>query len=893
MTDPMAGLAEAIADRYVVQQEIGAGGMATVYLAEDVKHRRNVAVKVLKPELAAIIGGERFLKEIEVTANLQHPNILALYDSGAEGRFLYYVMPFIEGESLREKLNRERQLSLDETIEIAKSVAGALHYAHQHDIIHRDIKPENILIQSGQALVADFGIALAVSQASGSRMTETGLSLGTPHYMSPEQATGEREIDARSDIYSLAAVVYEMLVGDPPHAASTVQGIIAKILAEEPTPVARTRSLVPTYVDMALQKALAKSPADRFANAADFATALSNPHFTLPKGIPVAGQTRVRSSRTPWMILAGVGALVAVAGIWFGAGGTSVSETPLVKLSITLPSGQGLRSYRAGPTFDLSPDGSHVVYLGPSAGAEQLWERSFDQLDGTPLRGTDGACCPAYSPDGASVAYITSTLEVRALELGSGLERTVADSGLVEHELYSGSLDWGEDGFVYFATTSGLARVPEAGGSYELVTRLDVTRGDRVHAWADVLPNGRGALVTVVPQATGNQSEYMIGVAEFETQNVTVIAQGVYARFLSTGHVLFVRDDGVALVQDFDQNNLNIVGSPREMLAGVRVKSDGSADLAVSRSGTLLYGTGELAQRELHWVDRSGAVTVLELGEPGIINDVALSRDGNWIAASVVRTDGPQDVWLKRVNGGAFSRFTFQGALNWHQTFSPDGNSLTFVSDREGTTRLYSKDINGSEVTPLVTEEPRAVFEGLWSPDGQWLIYRTDGEAPGAGDILALRPGVSGSTRELIATAAQELTPAISPNGRWLAYSSDESGRREIYVQPFPDAGMSRSQVSSTGGTEPVWSRDGRELFYRDAAGAVVSVPYSGEDNLTFGRVSVLLSANQYRGNAFHTAYDVSPEDQRFLMVKLETIGEGELIWIQNWFDELRQAGNE
>jgi serine/threonine-protein kinase len=256
-------LTSALASRYRIERELGHGGMATVYLAEDLKHHRKVALKVLRPELAAILGAERFLKEIEVTANLQHPQILPLHDSGEADSFLYFVMPYAEGESLRDKLRRERQLAIEESVAIATAVASALDYAHRHGVIHRDIKPENILLHETQPVVADFGIALAVTAAGGTRLTETGLSLGTPEYMSPEQATGDRELDARSDVYSLGAVVYEMLTGDPPHSGNTIQAILAKVLSEEPTPITRTRKLVPANVEAAVQRALAKIPAER------------------------------------------------------------------------------------------------------------------------------------------------------------------------------------------------------------------------------------------------------------------------------------------------------------------------------------------------------------------------------------------------------------------------------------------------------------------------------------------------------------------------------------------------------------------------------------------------------------------------------------------------------
>jgi serine/threonine-protein kinase len=263
----------ALADRYVIEEELGAGGMATVYLAHDAKHNRKVALKVLRPELAAMIGAERFLQEIEVTANLQHPHILPLHDSGEADSFLYYVMPFVEGETLRAKIEREKQLGIDDAVEIARNVAAALDYAHRKGVIHRDIKPENVLMHDGQPLIADFGIALAVSHAGGSRLTETGLSIGTPHYMSPEQAMGDRELDARSDVYSLGAMLYEMLAGDPPYMGNTAQAIVAKVITEKAPPVTVSRDTVPSHVAAAVGKALNKLPADRFVTAAQFAEA--------------------------------------------------------------------------------------------------------------------------------------------------------------------------------------------------------------------------------------------------------------------------------------------------------------------------------------------------------------------------------------------------------------------------------------------------------------------------------------------------------------------------------------------------------------------------------------------------------------------------------------------
>ncbi|MBI4543413.1 MAG: serine/threonine protein kinase, partial [Gemmatimonadetes bacterium] len=312
MSDIVGRLAAALADRYAIERELGAGGMATVYLAHDVRHDRKVALKVLRPELAAILGGERFLKEIRLTANLQHPHILPLHDSGEAEGIVYYVMPYVEGESLRDRLTREKQLPVEDAVRIAREVASALDYAHRHQVVHRDIKPENILLHDGSALVADFGIALAVSSAGGgTRMTETGMSLGTPHYMAPEQAMGEREITPKADVYALGVVLYEMLTGDPPFTGSTAQAIVARVVTESPRPLLPQRHTIPRHVEAAVLTALEKLPADRFHTAAEFADALARAGTT--PTIPILAP-RIGGRHLDWRLVA------AVAVIAFGLG---------------------------------------------------------------------------------------------------------------------------------------------------------------------------------------------------------------------------------------------------------------------------------------------------------------------------------------------------------------------------------------------------------------------------------------------------------------------------------------------------------------------------------------------------------------------------------------------
>ncbi len=405
MTNVLPRLTEALSDRYRLERELGQGGMATVYLAQDIKHDRKVAIKVLRPELAAVIGAERFLSEIKTTANLQHPHILPLHDSGeagtrgsGEGTFLYYVMPYVEGETVRDRISREKQLPVDDAIRITTEVAAALDYAHRHGVIHRDIKPENILLHDGSALVADFGIALAVSTA-GTRMTETGMSLGTPHYMSPEQAMGEREITARSDVYALGCVLYEMLTGDPPFTGSTAQAIVARVVTENPRPMIPQRGTIPLHIEAAVMTSLQKLPADRFKTAAEFSAALADKGYSSATTVlmpAMRGHGRLSRVAVPLAVLAALATIAAVWG-WF----RPEPSKPVARYGLGFPEGQAPIGLLA-----VSPDGSRLVYQGPAEnGGMQLWMKERSQFAATPLAGTRNAASPTFSPDGQWIAF--------------------------------------------------------------------------------------------------------------------------------------------------------------------------------------------------------------------------------------------------------------------------------------------------------------------------------------------------------------------------------------------------------------------------------------------------------------------------------------------------------
>ena len=884
MTDQLELITAALAGRYTIERELGAGGMATVYLAEDLKHHRHVAVKVLRPELSAILGGERFLKEIEVTANLNHPKILPLYvsceASGPDGygHFLYYVMPYIEGETLRDKLNREKQLGVEETVKLAEAVAAALSFAHERGVVHRDIKPENILLQAGQAIVADFGIALAVSAAGGTRLTETGHSLGTPHYMSPEQATGDRELDARSDVYSLGATVYEMLVGEPPHLGNTVQAIIARILSDEPEPVTKHRPSVPVHVDAAIRKALDKTPADRFDSAAQFAAALSNPAFTLPTtrptaatGGPVKGLwNRLSVAAT---VLSGVLILVV---LW---GWLRPMPSPVVaRFSLKLPADEGISTAMFGPHLAISPDGSRFVYIGEALRSDgRLWTHVQDQLTSTPLPGTEGACCPAFSPDGQAIAFRQDFL-TKVIPFAGGATIALHDSAMTDVN----GIDWGLDGYVYIAS-QGILRVPETGGELELIVPPDSQVLQR-HSWVDVLPNGKAVLFALAFSL--DWSANTIHVANLATGEVRELVQGTMPRYVETGHLLYVRPDGTLMAAPFDDDRLEVTGVATPMVEGLTVTRWGAADIAVSGTGTLLYGAGgDAARQRIVWVNREGTAQPIDPEWTGNFLSLALSPDGRMLAVGAA---AGTDLWIKNIASGPLSKLTFEGGTNFRPSWTPDGRSVLYVSVRGQGGDLWMKRADGSRSAELLLNRERSVFEGSWSKDGRWLIFRTDNNDPGRGDILVLDTADS-NVVELLATPAEESSPMLSPDQRWLAYVSDESGRHEVYVRPFPNVDESRWLVSRSGGSEPMWAHSGRELFYRNGNDEMVSVEILPGPTFSTGKQSVLFSMRNYQSVANHPNYDVSPDDRRFIMIQFEERDvESDLVMVQNFFEELK-----
>jgi eukaryotic-like serine/threonine-protein kinase len=889
MTTPVDRLTTALADRYAIVRELGAGGMATVYLAEDVKHHRKVALKVLRPELAAILGGERFLKEIEVTANLQHPNILPLYDSGSvpgpQGghEFLFYVMPYVEGETLRQKMTREKQLGVDETIAIARDVADALHFAHQRGVIHRDIKPENILLQQGKPVVADFGIALAVSQAGGTRLTETGLSLGTPHYMSPEQATGDRELDARSDVYSLGAMVYEMLSGEPPHHGNTVQAIIARILSEEPQPVTRQRPAVPAHVDAAIRKALDKTPADRFPTAAKFAEALTNPGFTLSRTAATLAAPAVPPARRP-LLMVGLAAVAVLAIAAAVAGWLRSTPRQVLRVSMAIHEDAALTE-QSTLRLAMSPDGRSFVYVGPAGASQQnrqLWLRNLDALGAQPLPGTEGAMAPFFSRDGASIGFFTGEPgDLRVVPAAGGPVRTIV-AGVADP--WGG--DWGPDGRVYFTGADGhLLRVAPGGTVIDTVASPDRAKNELEFDFAHVLPNGKGVIVEIWHSSVDDAD---LGVISLETGAVTTLAQGVNARYLPTGHLLWGTSDGLLMAAPFDLDRLEFSGPSALLEQGLAVDADaGAAQFGVSENGHLIYEAGSAAGvAQLQWVTRNGNATPVDPSWWGSLGYVAVSPDGKSVALTQSGAEGTH-VWVKDLAGGGLLRLSLGSGTFDRPRWTPDGTSVTYRGGSTSGRGIWTRRADASLPAERAVALPAGLLadEAVWSPDGQWLVIRAQRTNSGR-DVLAMRPGVDTTPRVLLGAAQEEYSPLVSPNGKWLAYTSNESGQEEVYVRPFDNPDRARWVVSVGGGTEPLWARSGREIFYRQHAGDLVRRTVTETPDLTLGPVERLFDARPYRSDHYHRSYDIAPNGDRFLMVRRQGLV-SELVFVANWFQEL------
>jgi dipeptidyl aminopeptidase/acylaminoacyl peptidase len=876
VTPPSAPLrlSAALAGRYAIERELGAGGMATVYLADDLRHARKVAIKVLRPELAAVIGAERFLSEIRTTANLQHPHILPLHDSGDADGHLFYVMPYVAGESLRDRLMRERQLPVHDAIRIAAEIGSALDYAHRHGVIHRDIKPENILLHDGRALVADFGIALAASRAgSGTRMTETGMSLGTPHYMSPEQAMGERDISARSDVYALGAITYEMLTGEPPFTGPTAQAIVARVVTEQPRSLVSQRHTIPPHVEAAVLTALEKLPADRFATAADFVAALGNAGFTgsvasgAARAAASASRPRRRELAAGLVLVVGLAALA----LWGWLRPVPRPAFPVVRVHLDFPEDGAFRDANGSP-FALSPDGSKLAYVGTGAdGTRRLYLRALDQLTAAPIGGTEGSRMPFFSPDGQWLGFVADG-KIRKVALAGGPVSPIADAAFVM------GASWGSNELIVFAGDSGLYTVSAAGGAPEPLLTPDSARTGQLR-WPEFTPDGRTVVYTDWSEPVGALAAVSLASGESRPLGIA----GTNPHMTDTGYLLYATMDGNISAAPFDLGAARATGPARPVAEGIRVGSGGAAKLALSRSGTLVHLAGESGVSELVSVDRKGTATVIPTPAADLFNP-RYSPDGRRIAvATGSAAQGAGDVWILDLTLGTLGRITFDAASTY-PAWSPDGQWVLFATRRTDEFDLWRVRSDGSGVEEPVVAGPMMQQEGEFTADGAIVIFR-ETHPRTRRDIRWRRLGPDTTSTALLTTPYEERSPAISPDGRWLAYASDETGVTEVYVKAFPGPG-GRIQVSASGGRQPRWSPRGGELLYRVADSVVAIGVGLGGTEPSFGRRQSVHVGVSSRSNSDHAEWDVSPDGQRFLFArpKLET-GTDETTLILHLFD--------
>jgi Tol biopolymer transport system component len=878
-------LEAALAGRYKIERKLGEGGMASVYLAEDLKHERKVALKILRPELAAVIGAERFLSEIKTTANLQHPHILPLFDSGSADGYLYYVMPYIDGETLRDKLDREKQLGVEESVRIARDVADALDYAHRHGVIHRDIKPGNILLHDGRPVVADFGIALAVSAAGGGRMTETGLSLGTPHYMSPEQASADRDLSARSDVYSLGCVLYEMLAGQPPHTGPSAQSILVHILTEDPKPLTSLRHTVPANVAAAVAKSIEKLPADRFESARQFRDALEDTGFAYAARTKAAtgavapalhgADGIVRRWKGIAVAASSLAAVFALALAW-SLGQPAPSASPVVQVLST--DGWAGLDREIGRVAALAPDGSSMI-LPLSDGT--LGVKLATSADIMPIPGTEGARDVVYSPDGQSILYAAGTEILRRPLFGGTAIRLVEDAEGNDQRV---GMAWLDDGTMLLERQNAeLSHLSENGEP------LGTVEGFGGLYWMEALPGGRGALAV----AAGPR----LHAVDLEDYSTAPLLDDVFrAWYAPTGHLVYVRRDGAVFAQPFDLDALELSGGAIPLFEGVRV-SLSHADMRLTRDGGLLYVEGSgLASGSGHRllvVDLQGNRQVLPLPERPIaaVNwspdgvSVAFQSQGQVYTYNTVLNTTPRQITFEGLSGTPIfspdgSRLAF-----FHLPLRPDGTGIDlFVKELEDDTPPHVlASLDGQQVPMHWASETLIAFLQGTGPFDLWTVDLSDPDAPEARPYL---------------TSEASLAPiSVSPDGTLAAYASDETGIPEVYIRSFPVAGE-RTVVSRGGGMGGIWSPDGSTLYYSASADAESSVVTMVAARLRLDPVVTVLSTDTLftiEGVPPRSGQNpLHPDGDRFIFPVAVEGGSGaeargaRLILVQNWFEELR-----
>jgi serine/threonine-protein kinase len=882
--DLAARLASALGQAFRLDRELGGGGMSRVFVAEEAAFGRSVVVKVLRPELAESINAKRFQREIHVAARLQHPHIVPLLSAGEGNGLLYYTMPFVEGESLRAKLRREGELSIADTIRIIRDVAGALAYAHKHGVIHRDIKPENVLLSDGGAVVADFGIAKALSASRASAdgtttttVTEQGTALGTPLYMAPEQAAGDAACDHRVDLYALGTVAYEMLTGRPPFEGRPAAQLLAAHATEEPDPVAKRRPNVPAQLAALIMACLEKHPADRPPDANQVVRALDDATLLVaptPSGALASATGRSAlfggSGHLPWWI-AGTCAVLggaAVIALWE----RSSAESKLSVFPLALPDSIAPRS-EAGPSIGLSPDGSLIVYIGSQL--QSLFVRALNDPSPRRLSGTEGAQCPSFAPDGQWIVFVANG-RLKKVALAGGLPVTISDSATMCGV-------WIDQREILFDWHGQLFRVSADGGAMSLVAKPDTSNRVVALIPCQVLPGKKSALVLMQEWREGRH----VGVLSLSDGHVTKIASNRGWPHYSAGYLLMRRQ----------QDYVGVRFSPRtNRLTGpeVRVPLHGAAtgDYGTSASGSMVYLTGGRSSLSLVAVDRNGRTRKLGGKESMIPLDTAyfgfprISPDGRRVALEMLTGPSVYDIWVYDIPSGALSRLTSNFTGIRPAGWTADGRSIVYFaldsSRFGGPKRIVSQPWDGSGSPQTLLPLPLNAKYIAGGPQKGYAVFsQIHMHGPGDGDIWVARLATPGAPPRRVARGWE---PWLSADGELVAYTSNETGRNEAYVQALRAQG-GRVQVSSGGGWQPLWDRERQHLYYR-APGYLMRATITREPELRVSRRDTLFRDVFFQHDV--QSYDVFPGGKELLMI-LETPAPFQASVVLNWTQLLAQ----
>ncbi len=868
---------------YEILAPIGAGGMGEVYRARDPKLERDVAIKILPSEV--VTDAERlarFRREAQVLASLNHPNIAAIHGLEEQDGIPFLVLELVEGEDLAERLRRG-PLSVDEVLEVALQVAAALEEAHEKGVVHRDLKPANVkLTPEGKVKVLDFGLAKAFAGDDASQelsqsptitkhQTAAGVVLGTAAYMSPEQARG-KGVDKRSDIWSFGIVLYEMLTAQKLYSGETISDTLASILKEEPG-WALLPEETPRSLRELLRRCLQKDPRQRLRDIGEARIAIE------AGALEPDAPSRPAEAGSHWRVvlpwaLAGLLVLV-LAGSWQGR--ERAPQKRAAHVSIELP-GEGRLLKPNGPGIAISPDGNLLAFPVGRGDAAQLYLRYLDREDASPIPGTLGASDPFFSPDGRWMGFFRND-RLMKIEVEGG-----APIELTESDTFGGS--WAADDTIFYTPRyfEGVWRVSAAGGAPERLTEPDTANGELGHWFPHVLPGGKHLLVNIYRTPIGRAQ---IALLSLETRELRVLIEGgLYARYASSGHIVYVGKDAVMAVP-FDASRLELTGLPLPLFSDAFTYiPNGTASLAFSDQGTLVYARTDTVSpdRRLVWVDRKGNVSPVTSGLRRYSHP-RLSPDGRNVAVAVAQ-DGPYNVWLHDLERETQTRLSFGEGNDYNPVWTPDGERVAYTSERDGPYQIYWRVVDGTTPEePLLEDRVTDKHPYAILPDGLALVYDRSGNEKGRGVWLA--PLTSGeSPTPLVDSPSRELNAAVSTDGKWLAYQSNESGRDEIYAQPFPSG--RRQQISTAGGTHPLWARGGHELFCRNGHEMLV-VEVDTADGLRAGRPRVLFEKELEFAETFRN-YDISPDGQRFLMVQIpESTGRGRLRIVFNWFEELER----